>query len=84
MELVTKSKRIDITLPAQTVEHIDKTWKEFGFSSRSAFLDEAAKRFTVRLRRANVKRNLKAGYIARAARDAALSDELELLSSELL
>jgi metal-responsive CopG/Arc/MetJ family transcriptional regulator len=84
MELATKSKRIDITLPMQTIDQVDNTWREFGFASRSAFFNEAAKRFALRLKKANVKRALREGYIARAERDFGLDAELEILSSELI
>ena len=84
MEIKTKSKRIDITLPEQTIEQIDNIWQEFGFSSRSAFLDEAAKSFVVRLKKANLKRKMRAGYMARAERDADINRELEVLSSEII
>ena len=54
METTTKSKRIDITLPAQTIDQIDNIWREFGFASRSSFIDEAAKRFSIRLKKADI------------------------------
>jgi metal-responsive CopG/Arc/MetJ family transcriptional regulator len=83
MNTATKTKRIDITLPEQTIDQIDNTWKDFGFASRSAFLNEAAKNFTVRLKKANLKKSLRAGYQARAERDANLNSEMEILSFEL-
>jgi metal-responsive CopG/Arc/MetJ family transcriptional regulator len=80
METAIKSKRIDIILPVGTLEQIDHIWSEFGFTSRSSFIDEAAKRFAIRLKKADIKRKLKAGYFARAERDVALDRELEILS----
>ncbi len=68
----TLTKRIDITLPVGTIDIIDNSLKEFGFASRSAFLNEAAKNFTVRLKKANLKKSLRAGYQAQAERDGNL------------
>ena len=75
-----KTKRLDITLPTKTIELIDKQ----GFRSRSAFLDEAAKRYIARLRRSNIKRKLRAGYLSRAERDLDMVNEWEGASSGLL
>lgn len=80
MQNAIKSKRIDITLPAQTLEHIDHVWPKFGYASRSSFIDEAARRFAIRLKKADIKKRLKEGYLARAERDADLNRELDILS----
>jgi metal-responsive CopG/Arc/MetJ family transcriptional regulator len=83
METTVKAKRIDITLPAGTLEQIDSIWQEFGFASRSSFIDEAAKRFALRLKKADLKKKLKAGYQARAERDSDLNRELEFISPDM-
>jgi len=83
MQPAVKSKRIDITLPVQTIDQIDGVWRDWGFSSRSAFLDEAAKSFAARLKKANLKQALKAGYKTRAQRDTEMNRELEALSGDL-
>lgn len=83
METTTKSKKIDIRLPIQTIDQIDSVWREYGFASRSSFIEEAIRHFAVRLKKADLKRQLKAGYIARAQRDADLNRELEVLDSDL-
>ena len=83
MQPAVKSKRIDITLPVQTIDQIDGVWRDWGFSSRSAFLDEAAKNFAARLKKANLKQTLKAGYKTRAQRDSEMNRELEALSGDL-
>ena len=57
---------------------------EFGFASRSSFIDEAVKRFALRLKRADLKKRLKAGYLARAERDSDLNRELEPLSPGMI
>ncbi|RPH89884.1 MAG: hypothetical protein EHM72_19790 [Calditrichaeota bacterium] len=82
METAIKSKRIDITLSTQTLEQIDRIWPEFGYTSRSSFIDEAARRFALRLKKADMKRRLKAGYLDRAERDATFNNELDVLAPE--
>jgi metal-responsive CopG/Arc/MetJ family transcriptional regulator len=83
MKSLSKTKRIDITLPEKTIDQIDSIWSEFGFSSRSAFLNEAARNFAARLKRARLKKSLRAGYMARAERDKRIDQEMNLLSLEL-
>ncbi len=79
-----KSKRIDISLPIRTIELVDHIWPKKGFKSRSSFFDEAATRYAIRLQKANLKRKLKEGYIARAERDLNGINDWEAASSELI
>ena len=80
MQTVTKSKRIDITLPVQTIDQIDTIRQEFGFASRSSFIDIAARQFALRLKKADMKRKLKYGYLERAERDSELTRQFDILS----
>ena len=80
MQTTNKSKRIDITLPEQTIDQIDNIWREFGFASRSSFIDEAAKRLAIRLKKADIKQRLRVGYKVRANRDSDINKELDILS----
>ena len=41
----SRTKRIDIVLPEQTIELIDKTWPKQGFRSRSSFLKDTSCRY---------------------------------------
>jgi metal-responsive CopG/Arc/MetJ family transcriptional regulator len=82
MEITTKTKRIDITLPIKTIEQIDDIWRKYGFTSRSSFLEHAAKNLAVHLKKTSLKKKLKAGYLLRAQRDVAMNRELEILDSE--
>ena len=84
MAIQSKTKRIDIVLPEQTIELIDKTWPKQGFRSRSSFLNEAARRYAIRLKKAGIKRNLKDGYISRAERDLGTVSDWEVASTELI
>jgi metal-responsive CopG/Arc/MetJ family transcriptional regulator len=84
MDTAAKSKRIDITLPAKTIDQIDVIWRDYGFSSRSSFLEQAAKNMALRLKRAELKRKLKVGYKMRAERDAEINRELEILDNEIV
>lgn len=84
MDTTAKSKRIDITLSVKTIEQIDNIWHDYGFTSRSSFLEQAAKNMALRLKRANLKRKLKAGYLMRAERDAEINQELEILNNEIV
>jgi Arc/MetJ-type ribon-helix-helix transcriptional regulator len=79
-----KTKRFQITLPATTVQMIDDIRQKGEFDSLSAFLNEAARRYAVRLKRATLKRALREGYQARAARDRHAVDEWDVASNELL
>jgi metal-responsive CopG/Arc/MetJ family transcriptional regulator len=79
-----KTKRMNIVLPERTIELIDDVWPQEGFRSRSAFLDEAARKYISRLKRSNIKRNLKAGYLIRAKRDLGMVNEWDVASAELL
>ena len=84
MIIENKTKRMNISLPLKTIELIDQTWPLKGFKSRSSFLDEAARQYAIRLQKASLKRKLKAGYLTRAKRDAGLTKEWNVASSELL
>lgn len=70
-----KTERLNISLRKKTIELIDRVWRQGGSKSRSAFLDEAARQYAIRLQRAKLRRRLKAGYRTRAQRDQALTDE---------
>ncbi len=79
-----KRRRIDISLPEKTIKLIDRIWPQEGFRSRSAFIDEAAQRYTIRMQKANVKRSLRAGYRARAERDLEVVGEWEAANTGVL
>ena len=84
MALDNRTQRLQVTLPKSTVQMIDDFTKAGKFDSRSGFLNQAAKRYAIRLKKAQVKRALKAGYLARAERDKQLSESWDVVSNELL
>lgn len=65
-------KRINITLPERTMKLLDRITEK---GSRSAFLDEAVNFYVKEIGNANLKKQLRAGAIARAERDASLAEE---------
>jgi Arc/MetJ-type ribon-helix-helix transcriptional regulator len=79
-----KVKRINLVLPESTITLIDKVWPKKNFKSRSAFVDEASRRYVDRLHRANLIRQLRNGYNARAEESQVLVNEWEVVSGELL
>jgi len=84
MEVENKTERLNISLPRKTLELIDQVWRQSQFKSRSAFLDEAARRYAFRLQRARLKHKLRDGYRARADQSLYLVNEWETASTELL
>lgn len=84
MGLSNKTQRFQVTLPATTVMMIDDLRQHGEFKSLSDFLNQAARFYAVRWKKANLKRQLKAGYKAQAQRDSASLSEWETASAELL
>lgn len=77
-----RSVRLNITLPRQTVSVIDSAWRQSPFRSRSAFIDEAARRLAEQVRKGSMKELLKKGYAAAAERDRQLIDEWHRASDD--
>ncbi len=78
--MTTKSrKRINITLPPETIELIDRVSKD----SRSEFINKAVKLYANRLERAKVKQGLKQAYLERAEEDLAIAQQWEPIEQEL-
>ena len=59
-------RRINITLPEETIGLLDRVAKK---RDRSGFIDRAIKHYVDEAGRANLRRQLKEGYERRAARD---------------
>jgi len=68
----TMHRRLNITLPEETVRLIDRVAKK---GDRSRFIAEAVERYVAEIGRANLKRQLKEGAIRRADRDLQLATE---------
>jgi CopG family transcriptional regulator/antitoxin EndoAI len=65
-------KRINITLPEETLELIDRMTEH---GDRSRFIDEAVRHYILETGRTNLRKQLKEGAIRRGARDLQLAEE---------
>jgi CopG family transcriptional regulator / antitoxin EndoAI len=72
-------KRINITLPEETLELIDHVTEH---GDRSRFIDEAVRHYIQETGRANLRKQLKAGAIRRAERDLHLAEEWFTIDEE--
>jgi CopG family transcriptional regulator/antitoxin EndoAI len=72
-------RRINITLPEETVELIDRVTKR---GDRSRFIAEAVKHYVKETGRANLRARVKAGAIRRSRRDLALVEEWFAIDDE--
>jgi CopG family transcriptional regulator/antitoxin EndoAI len=69
-------RRINVTLPEETVKLIDRVSAK---GDRSRLIDHAIKRYITEVGRANLRKQLKEGALRRASRDRALAEEWALL-----
>ena len=65
-------KRINITLPEETLELMDRVTEH---GDRSRFIDEAVRHYIQETGRTNLQKRLKEGAIRRANRDLQLTEE---------
>jgi len=72
-------KRVNITLPPETLELIDRVSKD----NRSEFINRAVRLYANRLERARLKQRLKQAYLDRAKEDIAIAQEWEPIEREL-
>jgi CopG family transcriptional regulator/antitoxin EndoAI len=79
-DTTTMRKRINITLPEETIELIDRVTDE---GDRSRFIDEAVRHYIQETGRANLRKRLKEGAIQRAERDLHLAEEWFTLDEEV-
>jgi CopG family transcriptional regulator / antitoxin EndoAI len=70
--ITTMRKRINITLPEETLELIDRVTEH---GDRSCFIDEAVRHYIQETGLANLRKQLKEGAIRRAERDFGLAEE---------
>jgi CopG family transcriptional regulator / antitoxin EndoAI len=76
---VAMQRRINITLPEETLDLIDRVAQP---GDRSRFIDEAIKHYIEEIGRGNLRKQLKEGAIRRAQRDLALAEEWFTLDEE--
>lgn len=72
-------QRINITLPDETLTLIDRLAQK---GNRSRFIDAAVRHYVAAIGKAGLKKQLKAGAMARAARDLNLAEEYFRLEEE--
>ena len=72
-------KRINITLPSDTIKLIDQVARK---GDRSRFLDEAVRHFVKETGKAKLQQLLKEGAIRRKERDLTLAKEWFLLEED--
>ncbi len=65
-------KRINISLPEETIELIDRVTEQ---GDRSRLIDEAVRHYIQETGLANLRKRLKEGAIRRAERDLSLAEE---------
>lgn len=68
----TTHRRLNITLPEETAQMIDRVAKR---GDRSRFIAEAVRHFVEEIGRKNLRRRLKEGALRRAERDLRLTEE---------
>ena len=68
----TLHRRVNITLPPETLQLIDRVGKR---ANRSRFIDEAVRHYVATRGKANLKKRLKEGARRRADRDLALAED---------
>ena len=73
------NKRINITLPAETIQLIDRVTAKGG---RSRLIDRAVKHYVEGLGRENLRRQLQQGAVEQAERDLQLAEDWFPLDEE--
>jgi CopG family transcriptional regulator / antitoxin EndoAI len=78
--LTTMHRRINISLPEETLALIDRVAK---LGDRSRFIDEAVKHYVQEVGRSKLRKQLQEGALRRAKRDLALAEEWFGLDEEV-
>ena len=78
--VTTIHKRINITLPADTVRLLDRVAEK---GNRSGLLDRAVRFYVKEMGKANLRRQLRLGAEVRASRDLAVAEEWFPVESEI-
>ena len=72
-------RRLNITLPEETVRQIDRIAKS---GNRSRLIDQAVREYLREKQRASLRKQLEEGALRRASRDLALNEEWTSLEEE--
>jgi CopG family transcriptional regulator/antitoxin EndoAI len=78
--LTTMHRRINISLPEETLALIDRVAKQ---GDRSRFIDEAIKHYVQAVGRSKLREQLQEGALRRATRDLTLAEEWFGLDEEV-
>jgi CopG family transcriptional regulator/antitoxin EndoAI len=78
--LTTMHRRINISLPEETLALIDRVVK---LGDRSRFIDEAVKHYVQEVGRSKLRKQLQEGALRRAKRDLTLAEEWFGLDEEV-
>lgn len=73
-------KRVNITLPQETIQMIDRVAKQ---GDRSRLIDRAVRFYVDEVGKENLRKQLKEGAQVRAQRDREIADEWFLLEEEI-
>jgi CopG family transcriptional regulator/antitoxin EndoAI len=76
INISTKYKRINITLPNATIQLLDSVAQK---GTRSSFVDQAVRFYVEGVGQANLKKQLKEGAINRSERDMSIAEEWFLI-----
>ena len=74
------NRRVNITLPEATLRLMDRVVKK---GERSALINAAVRHYIEKTGKANLRKSLQEGAIARAERDLALSEDWAELEDDL-
>jgi CopG family transcriptional regulator/antitoxin EndoAI len=78
--LTTMHRRINISLPEETLALVDRVAKQ---GDRSRFIDEAIKHYVQAVGRSKLREQLQEGALRRATRDLTLAEEWFGLDEEV-
>jgi CopG family transcriptional regulator/antitoxin EndoAI len=78
--ITTMRKRINITLPEETLDLIDRVTEH---GDRSRFIDEAVRHYIQQTGRENLRKQLKEGAIRRGERDLGLAEDWFTVDEEV-
>lgn len=65
-------QRVNVTLPENTLALLDRVAEK---GARSSFVDRAVRFYIAEVGRANIKKQLRDGALARASRDVTIANE---------
>ena len=80
MSTQTTIRRVNVTLPENTLQLLDRVAEK---GDRSSFVDRAVRFYVKEIGHANLKKQLRLGALAHAARDLSIAEEWFPLEEEV-